>query len=70
MNGLQFGNNKDVEISGGDAILKMKCDGFTDVTEELVKSLALGENVFPNASRAPEVTVVVDFYFNQHKAIL
>lgn len=70
MNGLQFGDNKDVEISGGDAILKMQCDGFTNVTEELVKSLALSENVFANASRAPEITVVVNLYFNEHKGIL
>lgn len=70
MNGLQFGDNEDVEISGGNAFLKMECNGFANVLEELVNRLRLREDIFAHASRAPKLAVVVDFDFYQHKVIL
>jgi hypothetical protein len=70
MNGLQFGNNEDVDIGGGHAILKMQRHGFADVFVELVNSFALRKDVFADAPSAPKVTVVIDFYFHQHDLIL
>ncbi len=63
MNGLQFGNDKDVDVRGGHAILKMKGHSFSNIFVEFVHSLALGEDIFADSTGAPKVTVAIDFYF-------
>jgi hypothetical protein len=70
MNGLQFGNDEDVNVGGGHSIFKVKSHGLADVLVEFVDSFALREDIFADSSRTPKVTVVVDLNFYEHKVIL
>jgi len=70
MNGLQFGNDENVDIGGGNPILKMKSHSLANILVEFVDGLALREDIFADSSRAPKVTVVVDLNFYEHNVIL
>ncbi len=70
MNGLQFGNDEDINVGGGHSIFKVKSHRFADVLVEFIDGFALRENIFPDSTRAPKTTVIVDFDFYQHSVIL
>jgi hypothetical protein len=70
MNGFQFGNDEDVDATGGHAILKMQGHSLADVLLEIIDSFALREDIFADSPEAPKVTVVIDFHFYQHSLIL
>jgi hypothetical protein len=70
MNGLQFGNDEDVDVGGGHAIYKMKGHSLADVFVQLIDSFGLREDVFADSPGAPKVAVVIDFHFYQHSLIL
>lgn len=66
MDRLQFGDYEDVDISGWGAILEMQIHCFTNVGVQFVDRLRLREDVFADASRAPELAVFINFDFDQH----
>jgi len=61
MNGLQFGNDEDVDVAGGHAVFKMEGHSFADVFVQLVDSFALRENIFADSTRTPKITIIVHF---------
>lgn len=70
MNGLQFGNDEDVNVAGGDAVLEMQGNSFTDVAVKFVDGFALGEDVFTDSAGAPRFAIAIHFHFDQRAVIL
>jgi hypothetical protein len=70
MNGLQLGNDEDVDVGSRYAIFKVKSHGLAYVLVEFVDGFSLREDIFADSPRTPKFTVVIDFHFYQHKPIL
>ncbi len=63
---FQFRYDKDVDVDRFLPAFKMQSHNFFDVLKHLVDGFALRENIFPEASSAPEFSVMVNFDLNQH----
>jgi hypothetical protein len=70
MNGLQFGDDQNVDFRGGSPVLEMESDGLADVSIEFVDGTALGEDVFADSTGAPCLAVVINLDFDKHVGIL
>jgi hypothetical protein len=70
MTQFQFGNHEDIEVGCRVSILEVKGHGLADVVEKCVRGVSLRENVFANSARAPNVSVLVNFHFYEHRICL
>ncbi len=70
MGEFQFRNNEHINFGRWVLILKVKGDGFLNVSIQLVDSLPLSENVLTNSTSTPGFAVVVHFDSDQHTDIL
>ena len=64
---LHLRDDQDVQLSGGFLVVEMDGHRFPDVFENFVYGFSLCKNILADAAGTPEIAVVIDLKFEQHK---